>query len=73
MVGITNEDPAADLLFLEVALQTQRGIALVEHSGIDRAVRRMATQTTFSEGFVFEHEWTALGGMALETSFVLAQ
>ena len=60
-------------LLLEMALQAERLVALVEQPLINRTVRRMATHATFAQRFVLEDKRTALRGMALETSFVLAE
>ena len=39
VIGIADEDSVALLLLLEVAFQTECLVALIEHAGIDRAVR----------------------------------
>lgn len=59
---------SADLL--EVAFQTQIGVALRQELGIDRAVWRMTDGATLVQSLVLEHEWPALRLMAAKTAFV---
>ena len=73
MVAVADEDAAVARLLLEVAFQAERLIALVQHSLIHRAVRRMAIDATFAHRFVFEYERSALRGVTLETGFVVAE
>ena len=73
MVDVTDEDPAGDFLFLEMALQAERLISLVQHSLIDGAVRRMTANATFANRFVFVNKWSALLSVTLETGVVRAQ
>lgn len=73
VIRIADENSAAGFLFLEVALQAQRLIAFGEHSRVDRAVRRVTTDATFTQRLVLEHEGTGLSDVTLEASFVLAK
>ena len=42
MIDISNKDSSGNALLLEMALQAERVVTLVQHSLVDRAVRRMA-------------------------------
>lgn len=39
VIGVPDKNSAVGFLFLEMTLQTKRLISLVQHSGIDRAMR----------------------------------
>jgi len=73
MIAVANENLAVAGLLLEMAFETQRGVALGEHALVHRAMRRMATDAAFADRLVFEDERAALGGVTLETGFVVAQ
>ena len=73
MVCVTDENLAWRFLLLKMALQAQRSISLRQHPLVDGAMRRMADHTSFAHCFMFEHEWTALGRVALEAGLVLAE
>jgi hypothetical protein len=73
VIAVADEDAAVAGLLLEVALEAEIRVALREHPLVHRAVRRMATDAAFADCFVFEHERTALGGVALEAGFVVAE
>lgn len=62
---------AADLL--EMAFQTQVGVAFGEQFGVDRAMRGMTGRAAFMHGLVLEYERPALGGMAAKATFILGQ
>src|SRR5450432_3782794 len=64
---------ARDFLFLEMALQAQRLVALRKHPLINGTVRRMAGHAAFAQGLVLENERSTLRGMTLETGFVLTE
>ena len=70
VIGIREKDPAVNPLLLEMALQAERVVALVQHSLIDGAVRRVADDATFANCFVLIDKWTALGGMTLKTRVI---
>jgi len=70
MVHAADENrPALDLL--EVAFQTKVRIAFGEQFGVDAAVRGMAGGAAFAQGFVLKNKRPLLGGMALDTVFIL--
>src|ERR1041384_6718507 len=73
VVDVPDEDMARLFLLLEMAFQTKRLVSLVEHSLIDGTVRRMANDAPLAQCFMLVHERAALGGMTLETGFVLGQ
>ena len=73
MVLPADQELSANGLLLEVALQAERLVPFGEHAGINRAVRFVAGQAAFAGGLVFKDEWTALRGVAFETSFVVVQ
>ncbi len=73
VIGIADENSAAGFLFLEVTLQAQGLVALVEHSRVDRAMRRVATYATFTQGLVLENERTGLGNVTLEARFIFPE
>ena len=70
MIDICDKDSARRALLLEMALQAERVVALVQHSLIDRAVRRMADDATLADCFVLKDKWTALRCMTLETRVI---
>lgn len=70
MIGIANEDSSPYTLLLEMALKAERGIPRGQHPLIDRAVGRVAGNTAFADGIVFEHKRSSLGGVTLETRLV---
>ena len=72
MVSIPDENVSGNFLLLEMAFQTERRVAFVEHSLIDRAMRRVADETAFAHRLMLKHEWTALRGVTLHTSVVCA-
>jgi len=39
MIGVADENSTADLLFLEVTLETERRISLIQHARVHRAMR----------------------------------
>ena len=73
MIDVSNKDPAGDLLFLEMTLQTEGVVSLVQHALIDRAMGRVADETTFAHRLVFENERTTLRGVTLHTGVIRAQ
>ena len=70
MINISDKDSAGNALLLEMALQAERVVALVQHSLVDRAVRRMAGDATLANRFVFKNKRTALRRMTLETRVI---
>lgn len=72
MVDVSDEYPPRNLLFLEVAFQAERLVALVEHALIHRAVRRMANDAAFAHRFVLINKRSALRGVTLHASIVHA-
>jgi len=73
VINVVDKDMARDFLFLEMALQAQRLVALRKHPLIDGTVRRMAGHAAFAQGLVLENERSTLRGMTLETGFVLTE
>ena len=73
VIAVANEDTSVASLLLEMALEAKRCVALVQHALVHRAVRRMATDATFPDRFVFEDEWSALRDVTLETGLVMAE
>lgn len=70
MIDISDKDSSGNALLLEMALQAERVVALVQHSLIDGAVRRVADDATLANCFVLENKWTALRRMTLETRVI---
>ena len=56
-----------------MAFETERGVALRQHPGVDRAVREMTGGAALAHGFVLEDVRSSLGAVALETGFVLRE
>jgi len=73
VIGITNEDPTAGSLLLEVTLEAKRGVSGRQHSLIHRTVRRVTSDTTFAHGVMLKYEWASLRSVTLETGFVARQ
>jgi len=73
MIAVSDENLSVAGLLLEVTLEAKVRVALREQPLVDRAVRRMAAHAAFPHRFMLEHEWPALRGVALETSFVMAE
>lgn len=73
MVDVANKNSAGFRLLLEMAVQTERLVAAVEHSLVDRAMRRMARNTSLAQCFVFINKRPTLRGVTIETGFVSAQ
>ena len=71
VVATADQDLTGDGLLLEMALETERGIALGEHLLIDGAVRLVAGQTPFPRGLVFIDKRAALDRMTFEAGFIL--
>ena len=70
VIDIPNENSARNFLLLEMAFQAERLIALVQHSLVDRAVRRMANDAAFANRFVLVNEWTALRSVTLHAGVI---
>jgi hypothetical protein len=73
MVAVADENAPVAGLLLEMAFQAKVRVALGQHPLVYRAVRRMAAYATFANRFVFEHKRPALGGVTLETRFVMPE
>ena len=72
MALATDQDFAAfDLL--EVAFEAEVGIAHRKQLGVDAPMGGMASRATFAHRLVLEHIRPALGGMALQTVFLLRE
>ena len=72
VIGSPDEKLAvADLL--EMAFQTEVGIANGEELGIDRPVDIVTGDASFAQGVVFEGIGTALVGMAAEAVVILGK
>ena len=63
-----DEDPSADGLLLKVTLETEGGIALDQHAGIDRTVNRVAGGAALANGLMLENKRPALRSMTTATS-----
>ena len=68
VVAAANDNHAGSCLLLEVALQTEVGVALHQHLIVRRAVRIVAGGAAFADGFVLENKGPALSGVALNAS-----
>ena len=73
MIDVSDENVPRCSLLLEMAFQTERGVAFVEQSLIDGTVRRMADHTTLTQCLVLINPRAPLLGVALKASFVSAQ
>ena len=72
MIGTANDNPGGGLL-LEMAFETQIGVARDQHLVVDGAVRVMTGRAAFAHRFMFEHKWPALRGVALAAGVMLGQ
>ena len=70
VIDIADKDSSSHVLLLEMALQAERVVALVQHSLIDGAVRRVADDATLADCFVLKDKRTALRRMTLETGVI---
>jgi hypothetical protein len=73
VIDIADQNRIVHRLPLEVALKTKCLVAFLEQSLVDRAMRRMASGTTFADCFVFINKRAALRGVTLKANIVLAQ
>ena len=73
MIDVSNENVSGYFLLLEMAFQTQRRVAFIQQTLVNRAVRRMADRATLTECLVLIHKWAALLRVTLEARFVSAQ
>jgi hypothetical protein len=73
VIDVSDENGAGYFLFLEMAFQTQRCVALVQQALVNGAVRRMADGTTLPQCLVLIYERAALLSVTLEARFVSAQ
>ena len=73
VINIANQNLASLRLLLEMTLQAERIVPFVQQSLVDRPMGRMADDTTLPHRFVLINKRTALGGMTLETGFVLTE
>lgn len=72
MIPATDKDLPDRRLLLEMALQTQRGVAFREQLLVHRAVRFVTDQAPLTRGFVFINVRAALNRVAAEARFVVA-
>ena len=70
MIDVSDENVPGGSLFLEMAFQTERGVAFVQQSLVNRAVRGMAHRASLAYRLMLVHERTALLRMTLEASFI---
>ena len=70
MIDISEKDSTGNALLLEMALQAERVVTFVQHSLVDRAVRRVAGYATLANCFVFKNKRTTLRRMTLETRVI---
>jgi hypothetical protein len=73
MIDVANKNVSRLSLLLEMAFQAKRLVPRVQHSLIDRAVRRMTNHATLAERFVLINKRAALDRVALETGLVLTK
>jgi ABC-type Na+ transport system ATPase subunit NatA len=73
VIDVSDENVAGCSLFLEMAFQTERGVAFGQQSLVHAAVRRMTDAATLSHRFVLVHKGTALLRVTLEAGFVSAE
>ena len=67
VVAATNLNAAVAGLLLEMALETEGGVAGAQHFGIYRSVRQMAGRAPFTSRLVLEHVRSPLCLVAFET------
>jgi hypothetical protein len=70
VIDVSNENVSGCFLFLEMAFQAERSVALVQQALVDGAVRRMADRATLTQGLVLIHERAALLRVTFEAGFV---
>ena len=73
VIAAANDNHAGSCLLLEVALQTEVGVALDKHFVVRRAVRIVAGGATFTDGFVLENKGSALSDVALHAGVAFAR
>jgi hypothetical protein len=73
VIDVSDENVPGYFLLLEMAFQTERGVAFIQQALVDGAVRRMADRATLADCLVLKHERTALLCVTLEAGFVSAQ
>lgn len=71
MISAADKNLAARGLLLEMTLKAKIGVALLEHSGIDRTVNGMTGRASFAHRFMLEDEWPALGCVTLGAGVML--
>ena len=71
VIDVPDQNLSRLSLLLKVAFQAKRGVALVEQSLVNGAVRRMADDTTLPQCFMLINPRPALRGVTLETGLVL--
>ena len=72
MIPAADENLPGTRLLLEMALQTERGVAFREQLLVHGAVRFVTDQTPLARGFVLVNIRATLNGMAAEARFVVA-
>ena len=73
MIDVSNENVPGYFLFLEMAFQTKRRVALVQQALVNGAMRRMTNGAPLAQCLVFINERAALLSVTLEARFVSAQ
>src|SRR6476620_1574879 len=73
MILGTDDNLAGSALRLKMALQAKVVVALDQHFVIHTAVRVMTCGAAFTDGFVFEDEWSALWRVALHAGVLLGE
>ena len=73
VIDVSNENMPGCSLFLEMAFNTQRRIAFVQQSLIDRPVRRMANSATLAQRLMLVDKRATLLRVTLKARFVFAQ
>jgi len=67
------DENGSALDLLEVAFETEIGIAHGQHLRVDAAMGGVTSGAAFAHRLVFKHVWTALGRMTFKTIFVLRE
>jgi hypothetical protein len=70
VVGTPDKQLASGDL-LEVTLETKVRVPNCQQLGVDRTVRVVADGASFAHGFMLEHVWALLGGMAAHATVLL--
>jgi hypothetical protein len=70
VIAPADEDLSRRGLLLEMALEAESLIARDQHALVYRTVGLVAGRASFAQGFVLEHKWAELDGVAFAAGFV---